>query len=95
MLVNPEVDDMSRCTAHKKDFLGDCMWCGKNLCGLCIAKQEGRKLYCEHCAINLLPYKRERLPLAQPKKVVAEPAQQVPAVKRRFMLGKDGYFELK
>ncbi len=89
---------MTRCTTHRKDFHGGCMWCGKKLCVLCIAKQEGRKFYCEHCAVSLVPYKREPLPVGQPVKRTLSPTpvpqQEQPAVKRRFMLGKDGYYEL-
>lgn len=88
-----------RCTKHRKDFMGPCNWCGTKLCELCIAKQEGRKFYCEHCAVSLVPYKRERLPTVRatprPVTTVPVPAQpETPAVKRRFVLGKDGYFEL-
>lgn len=87
-----------RCPTHRRDQLGPCNWCGAKLCELCIAKQEGRKLYCEKCAINLLPFKRERLPAVMPKPVAAPPLPVSPAeqpVKRRFVLGKDGYFELR
>jgi hypothetical protein len=87
-----------RCTTHRKDFQGDCMWCGKKLCAYCIAKQEGRKLYCEHCAVMLVPYKREPLPATKtaPKPVAqVQQAAELPAVKRRFVLSKDGYFQLR
>jgi hypothetical protein len=86
-----------RCTTHKRDFQGDCMWCGKKLCEFCIAQQEGRKFYCEHCAVHLVPYKRERLPRPAPQPVAAPmPTPTADAtVKRRFVLGKDGYFELR
>ncbi len=87
-----------RCNNHKKEFEGACNWCGKKLCELCIARSEGRKFYCEHCAISLLPFKRQPLPAA---KITARPTEQAqtvttqaPEVKRRFMLGKDGYYEL-
>jgi len=86
-----------RCTKHRKDFMGPCNWCGAKLCELCIAKQEGRKYYCEHCAVSLVPYKRESLPTvrAVPRPVTTVPVQpEMPAVKRRFVLSKDGYFEL-
>jgi hypothetical protein len=72
------------------------MWCGKKLCELCIARQEGRKFYCENCAVHLSPYKREKLPVPAPRQIAPLPVQpEAPAVKRRFVLGKDGYFELR
>ncbi len=82
-----------RCTQHKKDFLGDCMWCGKRLCEFCIVKKEGRKFYCENCVVHLIQYKREGIPRSKPK-LVAE-VQPQPEVKKRFVLSKDGYFELR
>jgi len=89
-----------RCNTHRKEFEGTCNWCGKKLCPLCIAKQEGRKYYCEACAIALVPFKREKLPaveLVKKPAMPAVPAQEMPEpeVKRRFVLGKDGYFELR
>jgi len=87
-----------RCQTHRKEHQGPCNWCGAKLCELCIAKQEGRKFYCEKCAINLLPFKREKLPVAKPvAKVAAIPVQPAsePTVKRRFVLSNDGYFELR
>jgi hypothetical protein len=88
-----------RCNTHRKEFEGACNWCGKKLCPMCIAKQEGRKFYCEACAVALVPFKREKLPAVEftRKPVIAEEQPQVmePEVKRRFVLGKDGYFELK
>ena len=86
-----------RCTTHKREFDGTCNWCGKKLCELCIAKQEGRKFYCEHCAVSLVPFKREKLPAPTPLARPIEQAQEIetPEVKRRFVLGKDGYIELK
>jgi len=84
-----------RCQTHRKEHQGPCNWCGAKLCELCIAKQEGRKYYCEKCAINLLPFKPERRPAMKP--VATATVQQAPevTVKRRFVLGKDGYFELR
>jgi hypothetical protein len=86
-----------RCTTHRKDFDGACNWCGKKLCELCIAKQEGRKIYCEACAVSLVPFKREKLPAVQvtQKPIIEAQTAETPEVKRRFVLGKDGYFELK
>jgi hypothetical protein len=85
-----------RCTEHKREFNCPCNWCGKKLCEMCIAKQEGKKYYCEHCAVSLVPYKIERRPVMAAPKMEAPVQQQQPqAVKRRFVMGKDGYFELK
>ncbi|MEM2915804.1 MAG: hypothetical protein QXT19_00375 [Candidatus Woesearchaeota archaeon] len=89
-----------RCNTHRKEFEGVCNWCGKKLCPLCIAKQEGRKYYCEACAVALVPFKREKLPAVEvvrkPPIAAQEPqAIEEPAVKKMFVLGKDGYFELK
>ncbi len=69
------------------------MWCGKKLCEFCIVKQEGRKYYCEHCAVSLTPYKRE--PLPKPVALKPQIPVETPVVKRRFVLSTDGYFELK
>lgn len=85
-----------RCTEHKREFNGPCNWCGKKLCEMCIAKQEGKKYYCEHCAVSLVPYKIERRPvMASPRMEAPVQQQQPQTVKRRFVMGKDGYFELK
>ncbi len=88
-----------RCPAHRKEQEGVCNWCGKKLCPMCIATQEGRKYYCEACAVALVPFKREKLPPVEiaKKEIVATAGQQQeePQPKRRFVLGKDGYFELR
>ncbi|MBW2978621.1 hypothetical protein KY304_00750, partial [Candidatus Woesearchaeota archaeon] len=51
-----------RCTKHKKEVIGHCTWCGKPVCPLCVAKKEGKKLYCEKCAIQLSGIKKIKLP---------------------------------
>jgi len=91
-----------RCTQHRKEFQGACNWCGSKLCELCVAKQEGKKVYCETCAVRLVPFVREKLPaprqMTRPMTATTAPAPQAAesgAVKRRFVLGKDGYFELR
>lgn len=88
-----------RCTNHKREFDGACNWCGKKLCEMCVAQQQGRKIYCEHCAVALVPYKAERRPAftvtQKPAQVAQVATAQTGDVKRRFILGKDGYFELK
>lgn len=76
---------MNRCDKHRKDQVSGCMWCGKRLCELCIAKREGSKVYCEKCCVSLGGVRRERLPeLGVPRP---------PAGGRRFVL-KNGYLEL-
>lgn len=42
-----------RCLTHKKENVGSCMWCGKQLCRLCIVKQDGNVFYCEKCVTRL------------------------------------------
>jgi len=86
-----------RCNEHKREFLGPCNWCGKKLCEMCIAKQEGKRYYCEHCAVALVPFAQRTLRpalAAKPVLVQAQQTSEAPAVKRRFVLGKDGYYEL-
>ena len=51
-----------RCLIHKKELIGNCTWCGKQLCLLCIAKKEGKKFYCEKCATQLAGIQRIKLP---------------------------------
>lgn len=43
-----------RCPKHKKETVGLCFWCGQQLCPLCIAKEDGRKIYCEKCVKELV-----------------------------------------
>lgn len=44
----------SRCGKHKKEIIGGCMWCGGNLCKLCVSAVQGsKKFYCEKC-VHLL-----------------------------------------
>jgi hypothetical protein len=54
-----------RCLTHRKDTEGDCIWCGRHLCENCIARREGKKFYCERCAVQL-PADRPRVPAAKP-----------------------------
>lgn len=85
-----------RCTEHRKDFEGDCTWCGKKLCEYCIAKTEGRKFYCEHCTAQLSMYKRTKLPQAKSKEIMQEePVQEQPKKKPKFVLDKDGYLMME
>ncbi len=38
-----------KCQTHRKDIIGNCMWCGKGSCKMCVVKQQGNKVYCEKC----------------------------------------------
>lgn len=67
-----------RCLTHRKDTLGDCMWCGKHLCENCVARREGRKFYCERCATQL-PSQRERMPVARSSAAPAGQPARSPA----------------
>ena len=75
-----------KCNQHRKDTIGDCMWCGRKLCELCIAKKEGIKLYCDKCIVHLSRVRRERLPPAMPR--------PPPSGGRRFVI-KNGYLEIQ
>lgn len=79
---------MERCIKHRKDHIGGCMWCGKQLCELCIARKEGQKLYCEVCAQQLGPPRRT-IPKVETKQMEA-PVQERRKTPR---LDKDGYFD--
>ncbi|MBW2968893.1 hypothetical protein KY314_02125 [Candidatus Woesearchaeota archaeon] len=84
-----------RCTKHKKEVIGHCTWCGKPVCPLCVAKKEGKKLYCEKCAIQLSGIKKIKLPKAQtlPKQAKAE--KQMEATKKKLILDDDGYLMIE
>ncbi len=56
-----------RCPSHDKEFIGLCTWCGKQLCEMCVGRQEGRKLYCSSCSQNIAKIPKRILP-AEPKK---------------------------
>jgi len=58
-----------RCAAHRRDFVGDCNWCGNKLCEVCVAKAEGKKLYCSKCVPLLGGLRRTTIP-ALPQKPV-------------------------
>ena len=60
---------IDRCVSHRKDLVGDCIWCGKKLCELCIARKEGRKLYCQLCSAQLGPPRRS-IPKVQTNQTV-------------------------
>jgi hypothetical protein len=75
-----------KCEKHKKDHVGGCQWCGKRVCEFCVAKQVGKKLYCEKCASMLGGIQKPHLP-----KVGREP---MPPQGRRFVM-KDGFLVME
>ncbi|GEM_PF-2015498 len=76
---------MIKCDKHRKDHIGGCMWCGKKLCELCVAKREGVKLYCDKCVNLLGNIRRESLPQVG--------SQPLPVSGRRFVM-RNGYLEM-
>ena len=85
-----------RCTKHKKEGAGHCNWCGKLVCPLCIAKKEGRKLYCEKCAIRLAGVKRIKLPKSKPIQREAKLTEkQMEPTKKKLVLDEDGYLMIE
>lgn len=56
------------CWEHNRDFVGKCTWCGKPLCVICIAKEDGKKIYCRKCLGSLSEIK----PFEKPKPLVKE-----------------------
>jgi hypothetical protein len=76
--------------------MGNCNWCGKHVCVMCIAKKEGRKVYCEKCAIQLSGVKRIKLPKPEPiprEKKTTE--KQMEPTKKKSVLDDDGYLMIE
>ena len=46
---------MNKCFQHNKNAAGNCNWCGKAICENCVAKYDGKKIYCSKCAAELSP----------------------------------------
>ncbi|MBD3361740.1 hypothetical protein GF358_03030 [Candidatus Woesearchaeota archaeon] len=86
-----------RCTKHKKEFISTCNWCGKRVCPLCIAKKEGKKVYCEKCATQLAGFKRIKLPKVDKKPPEQETTvqKQVESSKKKLVLDDDGYLVIE
>jgi len=62
-----------KCFRHRKDVTSKCLWCGGALCVDCIAKKDGKKSYCEKCAVALSSYKvQER----QKQPTLVRPSEQ-------------------
>ncbi len=56
------------CREHGKSIVGNCLLCGKDLCKLCIAHVDGKKLYCRSCYMRIKDMQlRKREPI-QPTK---------------------------
>ncbi len=75
---------MALCRDHKKLLLGRCIWCGKELCSKCVAREDKNKLYCAICdrRMNILPM--ERFKLEEIKR---------PVKKTDIKLPREGYFD--
>ena len=85
-----------RCPTHKKETIGNCQWCGKQICPFCVARKDGKKLYCESCATKLAGLK----PVKIPKPSISRSQDKTEVKKeegdkRRFILTKDGYLVLE
>ncbi len=84
-----------RCLTHKKELIGNCTWCGKQLCLLCIAKKEGKKLYCERCTTQLAGLQRIKLPKPTTETQQETAEKQMEPTKKRSVLNKDGYIVIE
>lgn len=84
-----------RCLTHKKELIGNCTWCGKQLCLLCIAKKEGKKIYCERCATQLAGLQRVKLPRQTTETQQETAEKQMEPTKKRSVLSKDGYIVIE
>lgn len=86
-----------RCIKHKKAVISNCTWCGKHVCALCVAKKEGKKVYCEKCAIQLAGVKRVKLPKVEKNPPTQEtPVQkQMESSKQRLISDDDGYLVIE
>ncbi|MBW3002048.1 hypothetical protein KY338_02700 [Candidatus Woesearchaeota archaeon] len=90
-----------RCTKHRRQTVGACNWCGKQLCPYCIGKKEGGKLYCDKCAMRLSTVKRAKIPKPEkPKKAPGARAQPVieekpTQQKKVFSVDEEGYLILE
>jgi hypothetical protein len=62
------------CWEHNKEFVGNCTWCGKQLCTICIAKEDGKKIYCRKCLGSLSQVK----PFEKPRPLVREVEDTAP-----------------
>ena len=90
-----------RCTTHRRNTVGACHWCGKQVCPYCIGKKDGRKVYCEKCAMRLSAVKRAKIPQAKrPREAPVARAQ--PSIeekptkeKRVFSVDEEGYLVLE
>ena len=75
---------MALCRDHKKILLGRCIWCGKELCGKCIAREDRSKLYCALCDRRMKILPMEKFQLEEVKR---------PAKAKELKLPKQGYFD--
>ena len=52
-----------RCANHRRDYMGVCSWCGKQLCGRCVVHQDGKKAYCVKCSPTIAQLGHVSLPM--------------------------------
>jgi len=89
-----------RCTKHRRNTVGACNWCGKQICPYCVGKKEGKKIYCEKCSLRLSTVKRAKIPPPKiPKKseVRAQPViEEKPTQQKKiFSVDEEGYLILE
>ena len=86
-----------RCTKHRRQTVGACNWCGKQLCPYCIGQKEGNKLYCDKCALRLSTVKRAKVPPVKTKKIEQEvkKEEQKEEKKKSFTVDEEGYLLLE
>jgi hypothetical protein len=89
-----------RCTKHRRNTVGACNWCGKQVCPYCIGKKEGKKIYCEKCSMRLSTVKRAKMPAVQPQKMQGSRTQPVieekpTQQKKIFSVDEEGYLILE
>ena|GEM_PF-1832691 len=90
-----------RCTKHRRNTVGACNWCGKQICPYCIGKKEGKKIYCDKCALRLSSVKRAKIPPSKKPKE-SQGAREQPRIeekpvkqKRVFSVDEEGYLVLE
>lgn len=86
-----------KCVQHGKSYVGSCVWCGKELCKLCVGKSSGIKLYCSACALKVkdMPEKQK---VADEEDIEVHPFDPSEQPKRSTTFSwesshKNGYFD--
>lgn len=83
-----------RCTKHNRSIVGACNWCGKQVCPYCIGQKEGKKLYCEKCAMRLSTVKRTKVPPVKMPET-RQQAEQSEEKKKALAVDEEGYLVLE